>query len=624
MEKKMPSPTLATVLCFLPPRTSRKNRLFVAWKQDFKNLCASLAACTLFERRNIYTEARERFTKKQVSITERSYLWFFAHPSFAVFEDFWKDTVLVESFAGFVACLQPCLTTHGTVRSQKFKRLLNRTDHRGYELSWRYAALLSAHYPLWRIDPKSDASLKNAHSIILNDHPDNEAFDVWLKDAETQLICDKLNGALLHLRNNDRFYNMLRQEVPMPSFEERHPFHRKIDMDSLILSVEFNVRHTGWLSISKLKTSLYHTLIKGRWPTFTEERSVCSDMELCITQYEVDGECLSKFVHILLEEYQAAVDHLREIKNGLLPVGIKVHAVGKTRLRHSTFGYTNSFKLKSAEECIILPAVGSTERLMEILTTIKERTGLWFLNNPDFQIQVCSPGELTRENAAILGIVSYLGSDTLRRYALSDITTTLDGTKTASRPLIYGGGILDEAFEWWQYSPHSPSPVAANTLAALVSAGTFGSYKRTDVLACTSMHDIRLVNLVATLLIHTQADGYWGKAGLRFISEVKALLMRHHLSGLLDVEWIKANHFRHYESGSGSTDHKFSIALDELMNYAFAEQTRIAELDAEGVELLPHQRGILFEIQDIVKRYRTYIEGGNTKSATTPGGDHYV
>src|SRR5690606_35925548 len=62
---------------------------------------------------------------------------------------------------------------------------------------------------------------------------------------------------------------------------------------------------------------------------------------------------------------------------------------------------------------------------------------------------------------------------------------------------------------------------------------------RTDLLAGTvSRLDLENINLIATLLVHTQFRGYWENLGSRFETEMRALLDRHLLSGLLSAPWI--------------------------------------------------------------------------------------
>jgi hypothetical protein len=50
--------------------------------------------------------------------------------------------------------------------------------------------------------------------------------------------------------------------------------------------------------------------------------------------------------------------------------------------------------------------------------------GSALFNNPEIQIQLCSPGRLSARRSALLAIGFYLGSDTLRRYTLGDLATS--------------------------------------------------------------------------------------------------------------------------------------------------------------------------------------------------------
>jgi hypothetical protein len=53
--------------------------------------------------------------------------------------------------------------------------------------------------------------------------------------------------------------------------------------------------------------------------------------------------------------------------------------------------------------------------------------------------------------------------------------------------------------------------------------------------------DIQNINLLATLLVHAQYQGYWNQLGMQFQEEMEALLERHVLNGLVDAPWVRTD-----------------------------------------------------------------------------------
>src|SRR4051794_37385039 len=79
---------------------------------------------------------------------------------------------------------------------------------------------------------------------------------------------------------------------------------------------------------------------------------------------------------------------------------------------------------------------------------------------------------------------------------------------------------------------------------------------RSDLLAgSASRLDIQNINLLATLLVHSQYEGYWGQLGRRFERDMEALLDRHLLSGLIQAPWVRTG------DPSTSDDQRFFSAV---------------------------------------------------------------
>ena len=123
----------------------------------------------------------------------------------------------------------------------------------------------------------------------------------------------------------------------------------------------------------------------------------------------------------------------------------------------------------------------------------------------------------------------------------------------------------------------------------------------TDILTCHSKRDIENVNLVASLLVHRVYDGLWAEVGRQFAHDVEALLARHMLSGVLDTNWSLGEH--------GINDFGLHLALEELADYAFSERERIQSA-IERDDLEAAKTGILFEMRELLEKYRTIVTQG--------------
>src|SRR6516162_7074229 len=113
------------------------------------------------------------------------------------------------------------------------------------------------------------------------------------------------------------------------------------------------------------------------------------------------------------------------------------------------------------------------------------------------------------------------------------------------------------------------------------------------------------INLLASLLVHAQYQGYWSQLGLQFEEEMEALLERHVLKGLIDAPWVRTD-----DPESGDDD-GFFAALQELAAYAFEESVRIKKKGS----LFPrwHEKpvrssyGILQEVLSLLQKYRSEL-----------------
>ena len=119
--------------------------------------------------------------------------------------------------------------------------------------------------------------------------------------------------------------------------------------------------------------------------------------------------------------------------------------------------------------------------------------------------------------------------------------------------------------------------------------------------------DFENINLVATLLVHAEYDGFWRSLGEEFSAEMEDMLRCHILSGLVDAPWVR-------ESWAQiGDDEKFFAALQELVAYAYGEFTRVKErrlLFFGRWRDVPARspNGILEEMQRLLSKYRKLVE----------------
>ena len=300
--------------------------------------------------------------------------------------------------------------------------------------------------------------------------------------------------------------------------------------------------------------------------------------------------------------------NFRHVEDGLLSVGLKIHCLGSRnkfdQLIEGLGGVSrilevNHFKDARASFCLVLPPVGSAVSAIQLIECIEQFIGSPIFGSRHIQLQLCSPGRLSPRASALLGIAFYLGSDTLRRYTQADLQTTFQSSfhhPRGIRLVLYDAqGDFDKDFTWWNCcGVREPELPFRNG--------------RTDLLIGSgSRLDVENINLVATLLVHSEYDGYWTGLGQEFSAEMEALLGRHMLAGLLAAPWVR-------ESWAQiGDDDRFFAALQELVAYAYGEFTRVKErrlLLFGAWRDVPARspNGILEEMQRILSKYRKLVE----------------
>ena len=311
-------------------------------------------------------------------------------------------------------------------------------------------------------------------------------------------------------------------------------------------------------------------------------------------------------------ETDAVALQRRRVEHGLLSVGLKIHYLGNgseffslvERLGGaSRVLEINMYKHSQASLCLVLPPIGNARAAILLLECIERFTGLALFGNRKIQIQVCSPGRLDGRRSALLAIGFYLGSDTLRRYAMGDLETTVSRDwhyRRGQRLVIYdAGGDFERGFEWWERSCNGKDRIVRPQLPFRNG--------RSDLLTGNgSRLDIENINLLATLLVHAKHKGFWSKLGEQFEEDMQALLDRHLLAGLVNAPWVRPG-----EAERGG-DMEFFSALQELVAYVFEESVRVKKksgiLFSRSQEIPARSSGgILHEMQSLLQKYRTEV-----------------
>jgi hypothetical protein len=320
---------------------------------------------------------------------------------------------------------------------------------------------------------------------------------------------------------------------------------------------------------------------------------------------------LQDLLALLKSKAPATADALtstfRRVEQGLLSVGLKIHCLDDgekfDKLIEGLGGASkildvNHYKDARASLCLVLPPVGSATSATQLIECLEQFIGSPIFGNRQIQLQLCSPGQLSARASALLGIAFYLGSDTLRRYTQADLRTTFQSHFTHPRGIrlvLYdAGGDFDNEFTWWnRCGAREPKlPFTKGRTDLLIGSG--------------SRLDIQNINLVATLLVHSEYDGYWRVLGQEFSVEMEALLERHILTGLLAAPWVRQSW------AQIGDDDRFFAALQELVAYAYGESTRVKQrrlLLFERWRNVPARpNGILEEMQRLLSKYRKLIE----------------
>lgn len=309
-------------------------------------------------------------------------------------------------------------------------------------------------------------------------------------------------------------------------------------------------------------------------------------------------------------ETELLYPQINVVRRGMLSIGLKLHILKEevrafTGLINALGGfqslYPNAYRERGASVCLVLPPVGNADAAIGLLELIEKYTHTPVLRNPYVHLQHCSPGRLSPERAALLGIMFYLTSDTLRKYTLAQFDTTVTDDiryQRGRRMIIYDAGSVgafDREFDWWitKDGRHRRHLLP------------FDNFERTDVLVgCGSHLDIVNINLIATLLVHSQFPEYsacWHDLGVSFERDVRKMLANNELAGLINAQWVNAT-----QDPDVQADLDFMSAIQELVNSAFDDKDRLEKI-RKSFFLGSKHKGIIESACIIVDSYAKAI-----------------
>lgn len=329
----------------------------------------------------------------------------------------------------------------------------------------------------------------------------------------------------------------------------------------------------------------------------------CCDMKYLFAILEESGD------PELEKEAIALRSTIRRGEDGLLSVGLKIHVMPEVRsyfdeLIHEIGEYNkcddnlgNLYRSSRAWLTLVLPPVGSARAAIRLVRAIGRYVRLPLFGSKDTQIQVCTPGKLSSEDCAILGAGFYLSSQRIRSYPKGQFWTTASNDNLyhrGERLVLYdASGSFDADFPWWHGTNGS----------FVVSPALPFKPARTDILVgITDPQDIANINLIGSLLAHREYCGAWAGLGAWYAEQVRAILARHELAGVLAAPWVcPKDHMRtHGVSEVAAADKVFATAFNELSGYALSETVRCA---MEGAV-----EGILHEMQELMRIVRYCVE----------------
>ncbi len=557
-------------------------------------LSQSLREYSEDERLAIFTEAQAVVKQARLNKPKQLPYWLCSHPTFQIFERFIADGDLCTLFIECVEEIKNRKLRHWKLRKQRKRAYIAVHGALASDrFAEAYARILveSGRYFGFAFVKHGGAQIRLA---LVPDEKDKEYAYQERKSKDAARTVEAAKRAAVRamadwnatygwiVRGGENVYSLL-----------PHSLDQVFDSYEIL---GWEIAQGHWQPLEQLVGAL-KSAVKRQWPRFSERGNGFHLVPKTI-HTKVSEEALGK-VTALRREYEAKEEQLRLLISGLMPVGLKIHCLNVESAEKLSFLKLGAFTAHVPVDggnsagcvCYNLPPFGSVATLAWVLEAVEKRADVRILDNPhNYQLQVCSPGELNGPHAAMLGVCFILGSDRLRRLTPEHFNTS---GRTGNRPVIYGAGVLNRAYTWWQRG--------ADGFLRVDDVLPEEVQNRTDVLSCLTVKDIENVNLVATLLAHRQFGGYWRDLGNAFATDLEQLFENHLLSGVLEVQWIKTT--SHWLAEPEGPAEAFALALTDLVNYAFDDAARIRRA-LEADDKAETKRGILVEVDALLTTYR--------------------
>ncbi len=524
------------------------------------------------------------------------HLWYLSHPSFPIFWAFVHDTEMLNHFAMLLWFARP--HHNGGKRALKRRLLANIDPLRDF--AKRYTLLIREHYHS-KIDYITGIKMYGHNRtrcielLSLSQFSDEDhtirAQKRWEEFTESLVanFAQKTNQEM-RMHGEDLYRlskRLIGEKIDKLVLDEADwlPLLERDRGEAVFsyLPVRNDLLSTG----GSLEQKIYSSMRVGLWPRF-KEGNIHQRITLSAEYPRISEAVHQSLKDALTVKYREFMEYsatYRRCHHQLLSIGLKVHY---TKMIPLGIMFNSFFHLTSSEGAIVLPPVGNMSAAKELLGQLAAFYETPIIGNPQmYQIQVCTPGRLNREHCAMLGSAFYLGSDVIRDFTSVSLSTTHDA-QTGKRLIIYDAGILDTNFDW---NPNFP--LASTKILSTEPKG------RTDVLCCESWQDIENVNLVASLLVHLEHQGTLAPIASEFAYEFRGILKQYNLDHTQCVPWVTSSELNDQSSKSHSFDS------------AFASMQAIALADAKEQTGKKRQKGLLYDVQQLLWYTRTLVQGGN-------------
>jgi hypothetical protein len=219
-----------------------------------------------------------------------------------------------------------------------------------------------------------------------------------------------------------------------------------------------------------------------------------------------------------VSNFRNSVLEARRESFGLLPIGGKIHVLHPIDpdkfyyLRDRVLGLTSTqFMLQHANKSMILPPAPSWgEYAVLINFLVKENIIDW--DHPE--LHLACPGRICPKDSAVLGSSLLLATEVGVRYSVESFSTT-SNFDTGFRIMLYDKGGERSQFPFDTILPG-----------------------RTDMLGRACYSDMRLYQLLHTVLVHMKTGGPFSELGAEYCIRYREILNAHGLSSVLDASWI--------------------------------------------------------------------------------------